>query len=91
MDFVTATKICGACIREISPGTGEIHDTDPLKKFGIENPDDLETLVDLIVTDPRIGVPSVHEKIPDPNTLAISSDTTFAELIQLVVSNSVSA
>jgi hypothetical protein len=89
MDFVTASRICEACIRATSGFKGEIFAEDPMQHFGIEKQDEIETLVNLIVTDPNDGVKSANFEIPDPNSLSVQSSTTFSELIQMVVKNSV--
>lgn len=91
LDFVTASRICERCIRATSGFAGEIFAEDSMQHFGIEKQDDIETLVNLIVTDPNDGVKSEHFEIPDPNSLTVQSSTTFSELVQMVVKNSVRA
>jgi hypothetical protein len=89
MDFVTASRICEACIRATSGFKGEIFAEDSMQHFGIEQPDDIENLVDCIVTDPTDGVKSVGFEIPNPNSLAVQNSTSFSDLINMVVKNSV--
>jgi hypothetical protein len=88
MALSTAEKICDACVRAVGTVKGTIRAQDPLSKFGIEDGDGIEDLVDKIVNDEDIGVPSEKYKIPDANKLQLKGSTTFAQLAGAVVANS---
>ena len=84
----TAETICDACVRAEGTVTGQIRAQDPLSKFGIEDDDSINDLIDRIVNDKKIGVPSKGYKIPDPNKLRLGGSTTFTQLESAVITNS---
>ncbi|HLJ86531.1 MAG TPA: hypothetical protein VKZ53_06890 [Candidatus Angelobacter sp.] len=90
MDFITAERICLSCVRSVGKVVGKIGGQDPISKFGIEDTSAIEDLVNRIVTDQDMGVPSAKHKV-DPNRLRVSSTTTFAQLEQMIVENSLPA
>jgi len=57
-------------------------------KFAIDS-ELILTLVDEIVNDKKIGVPSAGFKIPDPNKLVVKTSTKFFQLRDLLVKISV--
>jgi len=87
MDLVTAGRICDACVRSAGNVHGSIRAQDPMEMFGIEDSDAIETFVNLIASDRKIGVPSAGFQI-DPDALDVKKSTTFGELKQMVVNNS---
>jgi hypothetical protein len=85
----TAEKICDACVRKVGTVKAKtIRAQDPLSKFGIEDKDAIEDLVNAIVNDKKIGAPSEGYKIPDPNKLHLKGSTTFAQLEDSVIASS---
>lgn len=84
------SRICNACVIDVTGFKGEILAQDPLSKFGIDNANAINDLVNTIVNDATDGVPSANYTI-DPNALGLKSSTSFAQLEQMVVENSVPA
>lgn len=91
LDFVTAARICTACIHDVSGFSGPIAGQDQLSKFGFLSQDSLDNLVNQVVNDPTDGVPSAGFRIQDPNALAFSKGTTVSQMETAVVKQSVSA
>jgi hypothetical protein len=88
MPISTAEKICDACVRAVGTVKDTIRAQDPLSKFGIEDKDAIEDLVNTIVNDEKIGVPSEGYNISDPNKLHLKNSTTFAQLEDTVIASS---
>jgi hypothetical protein len=91
LDFLTAARICKACIRKVGNAPGDIQGQDPMSKFGIEAQPQLDDLVRDIATDATDGVPSAGFKIPNVSSLNVSKSTTLSALEVAVVNASVPA
>ncbi len=79
-------EIINACIRSAVGWTGLISGANTLKQVGVKDDEGINALVDEIVTNASVGVPSKEHEIK-PDSLDLGTGTTVAAAQNQVIEN----
>ncbi len=82
-----AENICKECIRKAAGYEGAFKPNDKLEDLGVVDTDVIRLLIDTIVTNEDVGVPSFGYQI-DPNFLDLHTGTRFFVMREQVIDNS---
>ncbi|HEX7176194.1 MAG TPA: hypothetical protein VF240_13110 [Pyrinomonadaceae bacterium] len=85
---VEAEEIVDACIRSAVGWDGLISGGNKLSQVGVVDDLAIDALIDELVTNNQVGVPSKQHKIDDPESLDLKTGTTVAQTQVQVIANS---